>query len=138
MLWGIEHRQYRSNGLVCGAYLAKAGLKTLVLERRHVIGGAAVTEEVFDGFRFSVFSFVMSLLHPRVICELELAKFGFEVLPASSLFCPLEEGDYIIFHDDVKKTQEEFQRFSKKDAEAYPAFDAHLQDCLEVILACPP
>lgn len=121
------------NGLVCGAYLAKAGLKTLVLERRHVIGGAAVTEEVFDGFHFSVFSYLMSLLHPRVIRELELAKFGFEVLPASSLFCPLEDGDYILLHDDVKKTQEEFARFSKKDAETYPAFDAHLQDCLKVI-----
>ena len=121
------------NGLVCGAYLAKAGLKTLVLERRHVIGGAAVTEEVFDGFHFSVFSYVMSLMHPLVIRELELAKFGFEVLPASSLFCPLEDGDYIIFHDDVKKTQGEFARFSKKDADAYPAFDAHLQDCLKVV-----
>ena len=118
------------NGLVCGAYLAKAGLKTLVLERRHVIGGAAVTEEVFDGFHFSVFSYVMSLLHPRVIRELELAKFGFEVLPASSLFCPLEDGDAIIFHDDVKKTQEEFARFSKKDAEAYPA----LEPAVEVVV----
>ncbi len=73
---------------------------------------------MFDGFHFSVFSYVMSLMHPRVIRELELAKFGFEVLPASSLFCPLEDGDYIIFHDDVKKTQEEFARFSKQDAEA--------------------
>ena len=88
---------------------------------------------MFDGFHFSVFSYVMSLMHPRVIRELELAKFGFEVLPASSLFCPLEDGDYIIFHDDVKKTQEEFARFSKKDAEAYPAFDAYLKDCLKVV-----
>src|ERR1700678_3715864 len=59
------------NGLTCGAYLARAGLKTLVLERRHVVGGAAVTEEVVPGFKFSVFSYLMSLLHPRVIADLE-------------------------------------------------------------------
>jgi len=71
------------NGLVCGAYLARAGLRTLVLERRHVLGGAAVSEEIVPGFTFSVFSYVMSLLHPKVIRELELAKFGLEVLPAT-------------------------------------------------------
>ena len=65
------------NGLTCGAYLARAGLKTLVLERRHVVGGAAVTEEVVPGFKFSVFSYLMSLLHPRVIADLELAKYGY-------------------------------------------------------------
>src|SRR5690348_10348761 len=80
------------NGLVCGTYLAKAGLKTLVLERRHVIGGAAVTEEFVPGFRGSIFSYVMSLLHPRVIADLELRKFGLEVLPANDLFCPLKIG----------------------------------------------
>ena len=66
------------NGLVCGAYLAKAGLKTIVLERRHVIGGAAVTEEVVPGFRMSVASYVMSLLSPRVIDDLELRRFGLD------------------------------------------------------------
>ena len=71
------------NGLTCGAYLARAGLKTLVLERREVIGGAAVSEEAVPGFKFSVFSYLMSLLHPRVIADLELRKYGFEVLPAS-------------------------------------------------------
>lgn len=107
------------NGLVCGAYLAKVGLKTLVLERRHVIGGVPPSPRRCSTASISrCFPMVMSLMHPRVIRELELAKFGFEVLPASSLFCPLEDGDYIIFHDDVKKTQEEFARFSKKDAEA--------------------
>ena len=68
------------NGLTCGAYLARAGLKTLVLERRPVLGGAAVTEEVVPGFKFSVFSYLMSLLHPRVIADLELAKYGYKVL----------------------------------------------------------
>ena len=77
------------NGLVCGTYLAKAGLKVLVLERRHVIGGAAVTEEFSPGFRASIFSYVMSILHPRIIADLELRKFGLEVLPANDLFSPL-------------------------------------------------
>jgi phytoene dehydrogenase-like protein len=99
------------NGLVCGSYLAKAGLKTLVLERRPVIGGAAVTEEIAPGFRASIFSYVMSLLHPRVIAELELRKFGLEVLPANDLFCPLYGNDYIVFSDDMKKTQAEIALF---------------------------
>src|SRR5258708_36945132 len=89
------------NGLVCGTYLAKAGLKTLVLERRPVIGGAAGTEEIAPGFRASIFSYVMSLLHPRVIAGLELRKFGLEVLPATDPFCPLYGGEYILFCDDL-------------------------------------
>src|SRR5271156_4846142 len=84
------------NGLTCGAYLARAGVKTLVLERRHVVGGAAVTEEVAPGFKFSVFSYLMSLLHPKVISDLELARFGYEVLPATDMFGPLAGKDYII------------------------------------------
>jgi phytoene dehydrogenase-like protein len=121
------------NGLVCGSYLAKAGLKVLVLERRHVIGGAAVTEEFAPGFRGSIFSYVMSLLHPRVIADLELRKFGLEVLPANDLFCPLPGDDYIIFSDDVKKTQGHFARFSRHDAETYPAFDAYLQEAAAIV-----
>src|SRR5256885_6449305 len=105
------------NGLVCGAYLAKSGLKTLVLERREIFGGAAVTEEFAPGFRASRFSYVMSLLHPRIIADLELGKFGLEVLPANDLFCPLYGDDYIIYSDDQKKTQAEFARFSRHDAE---------------------
>lgn len=121
------------NGLTCGAYLAKAGLKTLVLERRHVLGGAAVSEEIVPGFTFSVFSYVMSLLHPKVIRELELRKFGLEVLPATDLFCPLYGDDYIVFSDDTAKTVREFARFSKHDAEAYPAFSAYLEDAANVV-----
>jgi phytoene dehydrogenase-like protein len=123
------------NGLVCGAYLARAGLKTLVLERRHVIGGAAVSEEIVPGFTFSVFSYVMSLLHPKVIRELELGKFGLEVLPANDLFCPLYDDDYIILSDDVRKTQEHFARFSKHDAEVYPAFNEYLQEAARIVRA---
>jgi len=77
------------NGLVCGAYLAKAGLKVAVLERRPIIGGAAVTEEIYPGFRASIFSYLMSLLHPRIIRDLELARHGLEVLPCSDMFSPM-------------------------------------------------
>jgi len=116
------------NGLVCGAYLAKAGLKTLVLERREILGGAAVTEEFAPGFRASRFSYVMSLLHPRVMRDLELTAHGLKVLPANDLFCPLGGDDYIVFSDDVRKTQAEFARFSRRDAEAYPEFARHLDE----------
>ena len=103
------------NGLTCGAYLAKAGLKTLVLERRPVIGGAAVSEEIVPGFMFSVFSYLMSWLHPKVIADLELRRYGFEVLPASDMFGPQADGRHIIFSDDMARTQASFARFSKKD-----------------------
>ncbi len=81
------------NGLISAAYLARAGLKTLVLERRHVLGGAAVTEEIVPGFRFSVASYVVSLLRPEVIRELELPKFGLDILPLDGTFTPLRKGD---------------------------------------------
>jgi phytoene dehydrogenase-like protein len=121
------------NGLVCGAYLAKAGLDTLVLERRHIIGGAAVTEEFSPGFRASRFSYVMSLLHPRVIRDLELGSLGLEVLPANDLFCPLGGDDYIVYSDDMKKTQAEFARFSHRDAQIYPAFAAELEQSAALV-----
>ena len=121
------------NGLVCGSYLAKSGLKTLVLERRGIVGGAAVTEEFSPGFRASRFSYVMSLLHPRVIRDLELGSFGLEVLPANDLFCPLGGDDYIVFSDDVKKTQAEFARFSRHDAEIYPEFSRYLEESANVV-----
>lgn len=90
------------HGLVCGTYLAKAGLKALVLERRSIFGGAAVTQEFAPGFKTSSFSYVMSLLHPRVILDLELAKFGLEVLPANDLFCPLY-GEFSAYLEEVTK-----------------------------------
>jgi phytoene dehydrogenase-like protein len=121
------------NGLVCGAYLAKSGLKTLVLERREIFGGAAVTEEFTPGFRASRFSYVMSILHPRIIRDLELASFGFEVLPANDLFCPLGGDDYVVFSDDMKKTQAEFARFSPHDAQIYPQFAQYLEESANVV-----
>ena len=78
------------NGLTAAAYLSKAGRKVLVLERRHVLGGAAVTEEIFPGFKFSVCSYVVSLMKPNVMRELMLPKFGLELLPLESTFTPLD------------------------------------------------
>lgn len=121
------------NGLVCGAYLSKAGLKTLVLERRNIIGGAAVTEEFSPGFRGSRFSYVMSLLHPRVIRDLELDSLGLEVLPANDLFCPIGDDDYIVYSDDIRKTQAEFGRFSRHDAETYPEFVRQLEQSAALV-----
>ena len=108
------------NGLVCGSYLAKAGLKTLVLERRHLFGGAAVTEEFAPGFRGSIFSYVMSILHPRIIADLELRRFGLEVLPANDLFCPLWNDDQLIFSADPARTQANFARFSQQGRRGLP------------------
>jgi len=121
------------NGLVCGAYLAKSGLKTLVLERRNIIGGAAVTEEFAPGFRASRFSYVMSLLHPRIIRDLELGALGLQVLPANDLFCPLGGDDYIVYSDDQQRTQAEFARFSAHDAEIYPQFVRFLEESAAVV-----
>lgn len=121
------------NGLVCGSYLAKAGLRTLVLERREIIGGAAVTEEFSPGFRASRFSYVMSLLHPRVIGDLGLTAHGLKVLPANDLFCPLGGNDYIIYSDDLARTQAEFARFSKRDAQIYPQFARHLDEAARLV-----
>jgi len=106
------------NGLVAAAYLARAGLKVVVLERRHVLGGAAVTEEVFPGFRFSVASYVVSLLRPEIVRELELPRHGLEILPLDGTFTPLED-DYLWRVNDHGRTVRELRRWSASDAEAY-------------------
>ncbi len=121
------------NGLTCGAYLARAGRKVLVLERRGVIGGAAVTEEFAPGFRTSTFSYVMSLLHPKVIRDLGLRELGLTVLPATDLFCPVGKDDYIVFSGDVRRTAEQFGRFSKRDGAIYPEFDRYLNEAANVV-----
>jgi phytoene dehydrogenase-like protein len=110
------------NGLVCAAYLAKAGRKVLVLERRHVLGGAAVSEEVFPGFTFSVCSYVVSLFRPHIIRELELAKHGMEIIPLDCSFLPLPDGRSLARWSDGHRTREEISKFSKKDAETLPEF----------------
>src|SRR5687767_15662279 len=110
------------NGLVNAAYLAKAGRKVLVLERRHLVGGAAVTEEVFPGFKFSVCSYVVSLLRPEIIRELDLPRHGLEILPLDGTFTPMPDGDYLWRVNDHAKTRREIARHSKVDAEAYDEY----------------
>ncbi|HXH28565.1 MAG TPA: NAD(P)/FAD-dependent oxidoreductase [Candidatus Polarisedimenticolia bacterium] len=110
------------NGLVNAAYLARAGKKVLVLERRHVLGGAAVTEEVFPGFKFSVCSYVVSLLRPEIIRDLDLPRHGLEILPLDGTFTPKPDGDYLWRVNDHGKTHREIARHSRLDAEAYEEF----------------
>jgi phytoene dehydrogenase-like protein len=125
------------NGLVSAAYLARAGMKTLVLEQRHVLGGAAVTEELFPGFRFSVFSYVVSLLRPEIIRELQLPRHGLDILPLDGTFTPLRKGegpkgarsadvagtgDYLWRVNDHGRTIRELRRWSASDAEAYEEY----------------
>lgn len=110
------------NGLTCAAYLAKAGRKVLVLERRHVLGGAAVTEEIFPGFRYTVCSYVVSLLRPDIIRDLELARFGLSVLPLECAFTPYPDGRSLCRWPDGARTRDEIAQFSRRDADRYPEF----------------
>ena len=110
------------NGLTAAAYLGRAGRNVLVLERRHVFGGAAVTEEVFPGFRFSVCSYVVSLLRPEIIRELDLPRHGLEILPLDGTFTPMLDGNYLWRVNDHEKTRREIARHSKLDAEAYDQY----------------
>ena len=121
------------NGLTCGAYLSRAGVKTLVVERKHVIGGAAVTEEFVPGFRASTYSFIMGHLHPKVITELQLTKFGLEKVEVPDIINPTFDGDCIVFTKDPVKNQEQIARFSKKDAQAYPLFFEHLSGAIDIL-----
>ncbi len=129
------------NGLISAAYLARAGLRTLVLEQRHVLGGAAVTEELFPGFRFSVFSYVVSLLRPEIIRELELPKHGLDILPLDGTFTPLRAGegpkagggDYLWRVNDHGRTVRELRRWSKHDAEAYEEYGQLMVDMARFI-----
>ena len=110
------------NGLTAAAYLARAARKVLVLERRHVLGGAAVTEEVFPGFRFSVCSYVVSLLRPDIIRELDLPRHGLEILPLDGTFTPMPNGDYLWRTNDHAQSRRAIARHSRLDAEAYDEY----------------
>src|SRR5687767_10744567 len=110
------------NGLVCAAYLARAGKRVLVLEKNEIIGGAARTEEVFPGFRFSVFSYVVSLLRPEIIRDLDLPRHGLHILPLESTVTPMENGDYLAAWSDHDETRRELYRHSPRDAEAYDEY----------------
>ena len=110
------------NGLVCAAYLAKAGKKVLVLEQRHILGGAAASDEVFPGFTFSVFSYVVSLFRPHIVRELELTRHGYSVIPLECTFTPFPDGESLVRCGDPQATRREIARFSPKDAEMAPRF----------------
>src|SRR4051812_33519266 len=130
------------NGLTCAAYLARAGAKVLVLERRAVLGGACVTEEIWPGCKVSTAAYVNSLLRPQVIQELELKKYGFEMLPRNpSSFTPFPDGRYLLMGPDPKLNDREISKFSTKDASAFPRYEAMLTrvaDFLEPMLDQTP
>jgi phytoene dehydrogenase-like protein len=106
------------NGLIAAAYLARAGKKVCILERREIVGGAAMTEEIFPGYRFTEFSYVVSLLRPEIIRDLELPRHGLKILPLPSTVTPMDNGDYLAAWDDHDLTRQEIYRHSPKDAEA--------------------
>src|SRR5689334_967550 len=130
------------NGLVTAAYLGIAGRKVLVLERRDVLGGACVTEELWPGFKVSTAAYVNSLLRPEIIRDLELKRYGFEMIPRSpSSFTPFPDGRYLMMGPDREMTTREIAKFSQKDAEAYPKYEemlTRLADFLEPLLTQTP
>jgi phytoene dehydrogenase-like protein len=121
------------NGLTHAAYLAKAGLKTLVLERRPIFGGAAITEELRPGFWFTSFSYALSLLRPDIIHELDLVKHGFMPILMPTTFCPKEDGDYLLFGQDHAENHQEIARHSRHDADAYDAYNHDVSRVLQAI-----
>lgn len=135
------------NGLVTAGYLAKAGHKVLVLERRHTVGGAAVSEQIVPGFTFSRASYLAGLLRPQIIKDLELEKYGFEYIPRDpSSFTPTlpnspSKGKYLLLGSDAKMTYDSIAQFSVRDADAFPAYEDFLgkvRDVVSPLLDSPP
>ena len=130
------------NGLACAGYLARAGLDTCVLERRHVLGGACVTEEVWPGHRVSRASYVVSMLQPKVIADLELARFGYEAVPLDPAFGTFAaNGQPILFFNDPGALRRSIEPHSRKDAAAYESFEAllaQMADFLRPLMLRPP
>ncbi|KAG7388930.1 Pyridine nucleotide-disulfide oxidoreductase domain-containing protein 2 [Phytophthora pseudosyringae] len=123
------------NGLVAAAYLAKAGKSVCVLEKRHLVGGAAVTEEIFPGFKFSRASYVFSLFRPQIIKDLDLHRHGLEVFVRDpSSFTPTRDGRSLILGSDMQQTQASIAQFSTADAEAYPVYNNMLEDMVDFFL----
>ena len=130
------------NGLVAAAYLAQAGLDVLVLERRDVLGGAAVTEELWPGYRVSTAAYLVSLLQEKVVRDLDLPRYGYEILPKDPpYFSPRLDGQHFFMWRDMGKTLEEIARLSERDAERYPAYEEMLDRVtafVEPLLLEPP
>jgi len=114
------------NGLVCACYLARAGVKVGLIERQPFVGGAAISREVWPGFTVSVASYWMSLLQPKIMLDLDLLNNGLEVIPVPPSFQPFTSGKCIVWWPDDKRVAEELAQFSRKDAENYPKFVAHM------------
>jgi len=114
------------NGLVCGAYLARKGMRVCLLERRHLIGGAAVSEAVWPGYRVSVASYTMALLQPRIIQELELARYGFEVIPPTPMVHFFGQGKTLVMGAHDQKLASDIARFHPDDAQAYAPYREHM------------
>ena len=114
------------------AYLAKAGKRVCVLEKRHVIGGAAVTEEIFPGFRYSRASYVFSLFRPHIIKDLELKRHGLTVYARNpSSFTPCLDGQSLLLGSDMEQNQREIAKFSKKDAAMFPKYNQMLEGLVD-------
>lgn len=129
------------NGLTCAAYLAKAGKKVLVVERRPVIGGATLTAEYHTGFKYSVFSYLVSLLRPEVIHDLQLVKHGLMVMPLNSTLNPLPDGEYLYRDADPYATMRRIARYNPRDAEAYADYKLmmyHVSHAMQTVLAQAP
>jgi phytoene dehydrogenase-like protein len=131
------------NGLVTAAYLARAGWRVLVLERRGIVGGACVTESVFPGYRVSTAAYLVSLMQERVVRDLELRRFGYEVLPKDpAYFAPSLDGRHMFMYADQARTCAAIARFSARDAERYPAYEAFIERVARfvepMLLEAPP
>src|SRR5947209_4933452 len=131
------------NGLVTAAYLAKAGRRVLVLEKRPMLGGCAVTEEIWPGFRVSTAAYLTSLLQERIIRELDLPRHGYVVYPKDpAFFSAFPDNRYLFFWQDRSKTLSEIGKFSPRDAGRYPAYEDHLERLAQVVesllLTVPP
>jgi phytoene dehydrogenase-like protein len=121
------------NGLVCGAYLAKGGKSVLVLERRDVIGGAAVTEELWQGYRINTASYVMSLLQPKIMLDLDLKGRGLEVIEPPPLVQLFPDGRHLTFWGDIDRLAAEFEKFAPGDGDAYRRYRSHLATLAPVV-----
>src|ERR1700680_2158036 len=131
------------NGLVTAAYLARAGRRVLVLESRELVGGCAVTEEIWPGYRVSTASYLSSLMQQKVIRDLELERFGYRVdAKDPAFFSPYPDGRYLFMWQDRAKTLARITKCSKRDAEAYPKYEDHLERLAVVaeslLLVTPP
>jgi phytoene dehydrogenase-like protein len=130
------------NGLIAAAYLARAGARVCVLERRPIVGGACVTEEPWPGYRINTFAYASGLLRPKIVDDLELPRFGYDpILPDPQAFVPQPDGHSLTFWLDETHDQKEIAKFSERDAAVYPdylRFWDHALDVIEPAMMAPP